>query len=290
MRDMQILKHIGSLSVAALAFSFAVPAMVSAESVLKSAADFTLLGGTAISGTGVAGTVISNGNVGLSPGATTGITGFPPAVIENGAIIDTGPVTMQARADLVQLSGALALMQSDQNLSNQNLAGMTLAPGVYTFDGAAALDGALILDAQGMDNVFWVFQISTAFNTSTDSTISFINFGTNGGSDIGLFWNAGTTIITGANNQLEGNFLSGTSITLGAGTSGGGRALALSGITLDNNQLDAHGAPGGGDYSGGLRYDDLGNLVAIPEPSSVALLTALLSVSFVLQRRRRQHA
>jgi hypothetical protein len=82
-------------SVAAMGALFLAPAL--GASILLSSEDFALLGGTAITSTGAVGTVISNGNAGLSPGATTGITGFPPAVILGGAIIATGPVTGQAR-------------------------------------------------------------------------------------------------------------------------------------------------------------------------------------------------
>ncbi len=285
---MHILTYSRSFFALTLVAALAAPSFLSAQSVLLSAGDFTLLGGSGITSTGVIGTQIGNGNVGLSPGPTTAITGFPPAEIYNGAIIATGDVTGQARADLIKASTALALMPSDHKLSNQDLAGMTLAPGVYTFDGAANLNGVLTLDAQGQNGVYWVFQISTALNTSVDSSISFANFGSNNGSDIGLFWNAGTTIITGANNQLAGNFLSGTSITFGAGSSGGGRALALADITLDQNQLDAFGGPGGSDYTGGLQYDLLGNIVAIPEPASAGLAFALLAGLTALCRRNRR--
>jgi hypothetical protein len=59
-----------------------------AGSILLSDTDFTVLGGTAITSTGVVGTAIVHGDVGLAPGATTGITGFPPAeVIGGGAMV-----------------------------------------------------------------------------------------------------------------------------------------------------------------------------------------------------------
>jgi len=74
------------------------PAALSAQSVLLSADDFTLFGGSAITGTAAAGTVMSNGNVGLSPTAESAITDFPPAVIVNGAIIGTVPVTKHCTA------------------------------------------------------------------------------------------------------------------------------------------------------------------------------------------------
>lgn len=248
---------------ASLALALSAPA--SLASILLSAENFTVLGGTAITSTGVAGTVVSNGNVGLSPGATSGITGFPPAIIQNGAIIATGPATGQARLDLIKVQVGLAGMPSNQTLSNVDLGGKTLRPGVYTFDGAAQLTGALVLDAQGRNGAFWVFQIGTALTTSVNSSVTLINPGTNGGRDCGVFWNAGSAINIGANNRIAGNYLAGTSIIFGGTSNGGGRALALAGVTLDNNQINAKGGPAGADWSGGLKYSASGAVVTDPD-------------------------
>lgn len=234
-------------------------------SILQTSGNFALLGGTAITSTGVSGTVLTDGNVGLSPGATTGITGFPPAVIQNGAIIATGTATNQARLDLIKVQVGLANMPFNATMSNVDLGGKTLLPGVYKFDGAATQNGALVLDAQGRNGAFWVFQIGTSLITSSNSSVTVINLGTNGGSDCGIFWNAGSAITIGGNNRIAGNYLAGTSITFGATSNGGGRALALAGITLDNNQIDAKGGPSGADWDGGLKYDALGAVV--PNPS-----------------------
>jgi uncharacterized protein with beta-barrel porin domain len=255
-------KHLIPFPVVAFAAMVCSPAAGPAQSILLTAGNFTLLGGTAITSTGVTGTTIRNGNVGLAPGATSGITGFPPAVVTGGAIIATGGVTSQARLDLITASVGLAGMASNANMSTVDLGGKTLAPGVYTFNGAASLSGALVLDAQGQNNVAWVFQIGTALTTSINSTVTFINLGSNGGSDLGLFWNAGSAVVIGANNQIAGNYLAGTSITFGGLSAGGGRALALAGISLDNNIINAHGGFGGGDFTGGLFYSLSGAVVA----------------------------
>jgi len=275
------MKHKHSITLAT-AILFASPAY---GSILLTAEDFAILGGTAITSTGTVGTVISNGDVGLSPGATTGITGFPPAVIVNGAIISTGGVTGQARLDLITLQTGLALMPSNTNLSNIDMGGLTLGSGVYTFDGAATLNGALVLDGQGMDNAYWVFQISTSLTTSALASVTVINAGPNGGGDYGIFWNAGSEIIFGANNAIEGNYLSGTSITAGEQSGGGARLLALAAVTLDQNEINAYGGLNGGDWSGGLVYNEVGAIVPIPEPSSV-LLSATALVFFMSRRRR----
>ncbi|MDX2109929.1 MAG: ice-binding family protein [Verrucomicrobiota bacterium] len=250
-------------SIALIAALFCVPAFGASQSILLSAESFVILGGTAITSTGVAGTVIENGYVGLSPGATSNITGFPPAIVMGGEILATGPVTGQARLDLIKVATGLAGMPSTTNLSNVDLGGKTLTPGVYTFNGAATLNGALMLDAEGKDNVYWVFQISDTLNTSLNSTVTLINPGPNGGSDVGIFWNAGTAITIGANNDIKGNYLAGTSIIFGGVTSGSARALALAGVSLDNNSIDALAGPGSSGWTGGLTYDSLGKVVAL---------------------------
>jgi autotransporter-associated beta strand protein len=265
------IKQLIPLPVVALAAMYCAPAAGFAQSVLLTAGNFALLGGTAITSTGTTGTNIITGNVGLSPGATSGITGFPPAVITGGgAIIATGAVTAQARLDLITASVALARMPSNVNMSNVNLGGTTLAPGVYTFNGAADLTGALVLDAKGQNGVAWVFQIGTSLTTAINASVKFVNLGSNGGSDLGVFWDAGSAITIGANNTIAGNYLAGTSITFGSVTSGGARALALAGISLDNNTVNAKGGPAGGDLSGGLVYSASGAAVALPGSAAAA--------------------
>lgn len=282
--DASAMKNTYSTILAASLFS-GFP--VAQASVLLTAENFTILGGTAITSTGTVGTVISNGDVGLSPGATSGITGFPPAVIQSGAIIATGGVTGQARADLITAITGLALMTTTSNLSGMDLGGMTLTSGVYTFDVAAGLTGNLVLDGQGMDDAFWVFQIGTAITTAANAAVSVINAGPSGGSDYGIFWNTGAEIIIGANNTILGNYISGTSITLGAQSSGSGRALALAAVTLDQNEIDAYGGPGAGDWSGGLMYDVDGiHVIPVPEPSS-ALFSGVSLLGLIARRRRR---
>jgi sugar lactone lactonase YvrE len=267
------IKNLFPLPVVALAALLCAPAPGFARSVLLTAENFTILGGTAVTSSGVAGTTIKNGNIGLAPGATSGITGFPPAVVTGGAIISTGLVTGQARLDLITAEVSLAGMAANADMSNIDLGGKTLAPGVYKFTGAAGQTGALVLDAKGKNNVFWVFQIATALTTSINSSVTVINLGSNGGSDDAIYWNAGSAINIGGNNAIAGNYLSGTSISFGTTTSGSGRALALAGVSLDQNVIDAHGGPAGSDWTGGLAIGS-GGVAApslLPSPSCIAV-------------------
>jgi autotransporter-associated beta strand protein len=234
----------------------------SAQSILLTANDFVLLGGTAVTVAGAGPDVFSNGNV----GSPLSISGFPPATVVNGTTILGGAIVNQAMIDLGTARNALSAMPviPANNLTGQDLGGMTLAPGVYKFDVAAAITLAgtkiLTLDAQGKNNVVWVFNIGTSLTTAAGSQIKFINLGTNLGADNGLFWNAGTAITFGATNVIAGNYIAGTNITFGttvpAAGSGSGRALAGAIVSFDGAAtMDKLGAPGNGDLAGGLALD-----------------------------------
>ena len=252
-----------------------------ADSILLSATSFTLLGGSAITNTGV--TSIT-GNVGLFPTAESAITGIPPAVITGGAIIATGPITEQAQVDLAKAAAGLAGMPSTENLSGQDLGGMTLGPGVYTFDAAAGLTGNLTLDAQGRNNAFWVFQIGTSFTSADSAIVRVINTGTQGGSDDGVFWDAVNAVVFGTDNTILGNYLAGSSITFTTGDHGSVRALAVQAITLDTNIVSSQD-PNGGDWTGGLGYNESGQVVPVPEPAAFLWLGPLGALSLVIWRR-----
>lgn len=275
--------------LAALTALLCAPLAGLAQSILRTAGDFTLLGGTAITNAGT--TAISNGNVGLSPAAESSITGFGSVTFTNGAIIATGSATAQARTDLIAARTGLAAMTPTANLTSFDLGGMTLTPGVYKFDAAAAQTGTLTLDANFQNSVAWVFQIGTTLTTATNSSVIVINLGSNQGSDLGLFWNAGAGAINiGTNNTVAGNYLAGTSITFTSLATGSGRALALAAITLDTDSINTRGGPGpiGSDWTGGLTYAANGTtvvLTAVPEPAAVLWIAPLSALGFVIWRR-----
>lgn len=245
-----------------------IPVAGYTQSILLSADQFVLLGGTAVTVAGAGPDVFSNGNV----GSPLSISGFPPASVVNGTTILGGAVVNQAMLDLGITRNALSALPTipANNLTGQDLGGMTLAPGVYKYDVAAAITLAgtkiLTLDAQGKNNVVWVFNIGTTLTTAAGAQVKFINLGTNGGADNGLFWNAGTAITLGATNIIAGNYIAGTNITFGTTVpstgSGSGRALAGQIVSFDGAAtMDALGAPGIGDLTGGLALDGV-NIVS----------------------------
>ncbi|MFO7680289.1 MAG: ice-binding family protein, partial [Chloroflexota bacterium] len=193
--------------------------------------------GTAASFVGLAGSTFTNtgsgvyyGNVGVYPG--TAVIGFPPGEVRDGAIYGGGAVPMQAQIDAATAYNALALQSCDTNLTDQNLGGQTLQPGVYCFDTSAQLTGDLVLDALGDANAVWVFKIGSTLTTASGATVGLIN----GGQALNVFWQVGSSATLGTTTLFSGNILAYQSITLDTGAGLVGRALALNGaVTMDTN-------------------------------------------------------
>lgn len=259
----------------ALAAILCVPLSALAQSVLGTAGNFALLGGTAVTSDGTAGTIITNGNVGSSV-AVTGFNdthvGAGPGVVTPPSLILVGNATVgTARLDLITAINGLSGLASTATMSSVDLGGKTLAPGVYTFAAAASQNGDLVLDAQGKNNVSWVFQIGTTLTTSAGAKVTIINLGSNGGSDDGIFWVARTGGINfGANNRILGNYLAETTISFTIGTTGilGSRALSKAGVTLIQNQINPRGGPSGSDWTGGLTPSGTDTVAVVTNPSS----------------------
>ncbi len=280
-------KPLFPFSLLALAALLYAPVAGSAQSILQSAGNFALLGATAISNTG--NTIVSNGDV----GSQVGVSGFfasdgGPGVIVNGSYIGTGSVVNQAEADLGTAHTGLDNMTSipaNNFTTSGQLGGRTLTPGVYTFNVAADLTGALVLNAENENNVAFVIQIGTTLTAAANASVSIENAGSNDG----IFFVSGTGAFNfGGDDTLVGNFVSGTAITFGTGDTLDGRALALTGVTFAGAGLvNSQAESGGGDYTGGLVLNGTTVVAsAIPEPAALLWLAPLGVLGFTLGRRR----
>ncbi len=206
---------------------------------LQSADQFGILAGVGVSNN--AGfSEIHDMNVGISPGVRSSVTGFPPAIVVNGAIFasdDSAPAGVaamltQAKQDLTDAylfaegasSPAPATVAGD-------IGGTTLAPGIYKSTSTLLIQsGDLTLDAGGNPNAVWIFQIASDFTTVGGAGGNVILSG--GAQAKNVFWQTGSSATIGDFTAFKGNILALTSITMNSGATAVGRMLARNGSVV----------------------------------------------------------
>lgn len=215
---------------------------------LATAQPFVVLSGAGATNTGSS---VLNGDLGVSPGSS--LTGFGEATV-NGAVHANDGVAAQAQADLTTAYNVAAgqTISPGNELTGQNLGGLTLTPGAYGFSSSAELTGQLTLDAQGNPNAQFVFVIGSTLVTESASSVIL----TNGASPCNVYWKVGSSATFGSGTAFEGNVLALETISMISGVTFLGRALARNGeVTLDNDVLTAPqcstgSTSGGGSVSG----------------------------------------
>ncbi|PZX92050.1 hypothetical protein DOS84_17260 [Flavobacterium aquariorum] len=203
---------------------------------LGSAERFGILAGVGVSNN--AGfSEIRNMDVGISPGVRSSVTGFPPAIIVEGAIYASddiappgiGAMLIKAKQDLTNAylfaegasTPAPATVSGDQG-------GKTLAPGIYKSTSTLLIQsGDLTLDAQGDANAVWIFQVASDFTTVGGAGGNVILSG--GAQAKNIFWQVGRSATIGNYTIFKGNILALTSITLNSHATVQGRLLARNG-------------------------------------------------------------
>jgi type VI secretion system secreted protein VgrG len=184
---------------------------------LGTAAGFAVLGSTAVTCTS---STIA-GDVGVDRGAVSGCTVL-------GATHVGDAVAQQAYTDFLDAYAAVALVPCGQTLTG-DFAGVTLPPGVYCFESAAAPTGTLTLD--GASDGIWIFKIGTVDPAGYLAPTGF-NVVMPGGSSCSnsvFWWTAQYATLT--TSTVLGTILAGTSVTVTGGNLDG-RALATGPVTL----------------------------------------------------------
>ncbi|ADY12452.1 ice-binding family protein [Sphaerochaeta globosa] len=207
---------------------------------LGTAADYVILAETLISTTGV---THVTGDLGISPYATTFITGFALVDATGYATssLVTGSVYAADMADPTpaNLTTAVANMitayndaaarptPDELNLGTGAIGGLILAPGLYKWDGTVGIGADLTLNGDAND--IWIFQISGDLNMASDFEVLL----TGGAKPENIFWQVAGIATLGERSHMEGVILSQTDIVLQTGSSINGRLLAQTQVTLD---------------------------------------------------------
>jgi Ice-binding-like/Bacterial Ig-like domain len=215
------------------------PSITQGPVVLGTSDRFGILAGVGVSNN--AGfSVINNLDVGIYPGVRSSVTGFPPAVIINGAIYasdDIAPpgvpaMLLQAQTDLTAayLAAEGAVSPAPVTVSGDQ-GGKTLAPGIYKSTSTLLIQsGDLTLDAQGNPNAFWIFQVASGFTTVGGAGGSVILTG--GAQAKNVYWQTGSSAVIGDYTSFQGNILALTSITMNSHATAVGRMLARNGSVV----------------------------------------------------------
>jgi hypothetical protein len=242
---------------------------------LNSAEPFGVFGGTAgMTNQGLL--TIINGDIGTTA-ASTLVTGFvsepdcvytvtplnegqvngniytappPPTVAcpQDGTAV-TEAIATQARLDAEAAFIALspAALPGGQDPGNDNLGGLTLAPGIWTAQSGAFLiqGGDLTLDGQGDQNAVWVFQMAatlTVGEAAVPRSVTLIN----GARARNVFWQVGSaaTINPSGGGTMKGTIIADAGVSFS--TAGNvdivtldGRALSLiASVTMVNTIIN----------------------------------------------------
>jgi hypothetical protein len=187
---------------------------------LGAACSFGILGGSAVSSTGLS---VVNGDVGVSPG--TSISGFPPGTI-NGVRHQTDSIAAMAQGALTTAYNTAAGLPQGTSLP-PDIGGLprVFPPGVYTTVAQPSLGitGDLTLDPVGDPNAVWIFQISSTLTTASGKVIVL-----SPGKPGNVFWAIGSAATLGTGTTMVGNLMAKAAITLNTGVTLTGRALGVS--------------------------------------------------------------
>ena len=219
-----------------------IGAVAQATVVLGTSSGFAILSNSAI--TDVPYSAIT-GNVGISPGNRSDITGLMAPEV-------TG--TIYASDDSLAVANMLTAAKTDGlNAYNDavnagrgtptsisgNLNGLTLAPGLYESGTSIEISpgGILYLDAQGNANAAFVFRSATSITTESTSTVVLAG----GAQAKNIFWVAGSAITLGTNSVMKGTLIASTSISCLTGSTVNGRAIvqgaAAGQVSLDHTTI-----------------------------------------------------
>lgn len=211
---------------------------------LGSAGNYVILAKTTI--TNVPTSVIT-GDLGLSPAATsfitglslTDFTGYAKAAQVTGKVFAADMVTptssnlTTAVENMITAYNDAAGRPSPDvlNLGAGNIGGQILSPGLYKWTSSVTVPANITISGSADD--VWIFQISGDLAMSAATKVTLVG----GAKASNIFWQVAGKASFGSTSHFEGIILSKTGITFQTGASFNGRALAQTAVILDGNTV-----------------------------------------------------
>ena len=211
---------------------------------LGTAGDFAILTKAGISTTGV--TSIT-GDIGVSPMAATGMTGFGLIMHSSGQYSTTPIVSGRAyAADYAaptpsKMTTAVSDMETAFTTANGltspapivnihagDISGRILPPGLYKWSTGVLVTSAGVT-LTGGPNDTWVFQIAQNLTINNNAKITLLG----GAQAKNIFWVVSGQATIGSNANVSGNVLSKTLVSMNTGSRITGRLLAQTAVTLN---------------------------------------------------------
>jgi len=210
---------------------------------LGTSGDFTALAMSGISTTGVTSVA---GDIGVSPVAATGITGFGLIMDTNGQSSHTPIVSGKVYASdyapptPAKMTTAVNDMMTAYTTANGlttgvineiyagNISGQTLPPGLYKWGTGLLISNAGVTLSGGANDT-WVFQIAQDLTVNSSAIVTLIG----GAQAKNIFWVVAGQALLGPGVDFSGIILSKTLISLNTGAKVTGKLLAQTAVTLN---------------------------------------------------------
>ncbi len=213
---------------------------------LGSAGNFVILAKSGISTTG---TTVVTGNIGVSPIAASGMTGFGLTMDSSNTFATSTRVVGKAYAsdyaaptpttmttaisdmETAYTNAAGRTLPTSTELGAGNIGGKTLTAGLYKWSTDVTIPTNVTLS--GGANDVWIFQIAQKLTTSSGTKVVL----SGGAQASNIFWQVAGQTTLGTTSTMNGNILDQTAIVMNTGAILNGRALAQTAVTLDANTV-----------------------------------------------------
>jgi hypothetical protein len=216
---------------------------------LGSASNFTILGKNSVSVSGLNRII---GNVGLSPSSSNYVSGLGLVVPTNSNFSYSGQSLGEVyTADYgggttTDLNKAVNDMQNaytnamnraptTTELGGGNIGGLTIAPGVYKWNGSVSVSSDVTLN--GYSDSVWIFQIGQNLTVNSPAKVML----SGGAQARNVFWVVSGQTTLGNSSVVNGNVLGQNSIALDNSAVIYGRALTGTTVTLQSSSVIAPG-------------------------------------------------